>query len=160
VNDLTQKMREVLLLEREKAFLSQALATIHTDLDIHSDFSVPFSRGLQNHAYTELLKHYEFRSLLPQISNDKEIFHSQATPIHEEELQSLFCSASRDDEIYMDIENDMVIFSFKDVFYTFDARHISIRTFLSFVRESEVTIAGYDIKNILHKMYHKEKSLE
>jgi|GEM_PF-5839432 5'-3' exonuclease len=43
MSDLTQKMQEVLVLQKENAFLSQTLATIHTDLDIRSDFSLPFS---------------------------------------------------------------------------------------------------------------------
>lgn len=161
MSDLTQKMQEVLVLQKENAFLSQTLATIHTDLDIRSDFSLPFSPWLENPEYIDLLKHYEFRSLLPKVSGNKKDFESQAKAIKtEKDLRTLFADISKDDEIYVDIENNFVFFSIRGLVYNFDTRNISVNVFLSFFHTAEATLVGYDIKNILHGFLQKEKSLE
>jgi DNA polymerase-1 len=66
IAELPQKMQEVLVAERENAFLSQKLATIITDLDIDEHIFERFSEKLGKREYLELLKKYEFRSLLPK----------------------------------------------------------------------------------------------
>ena len=65
MGDLTLKMQEVLIAQKENAFLSQKLACIITDLDIPTLPDMPFAPGIQNEAYIEILKKYEFRSLIP-----------------------------------------------------------------------------------------------
>jgi DNA polymerase I len=66
IDELPTKMQEILNLERENAFLSQKLATIVTDLDIDEHEFLPFREKLQSKEYLELLKKYEFRSLIPK----------------------------------------------------------------------------------------------
>ena len=59
-------MQAVLVEQRENAFLSQKLARIVTDLEIENLPDAPFAPGIQNEAYIDILKKYEFRSLIPQ----------------------------------------------------------------------------------------------
>jgi len=58
-------MQEILLNQKENAFLSQKLARIVTDLDISELPESPFSSGIMNSEYIEIIKKYEFRSLIP-----------------------------------------------------------------------------------------------
>ena len=59
-------MQEVLVAQKENAFLSQQLASIITDLDVSRLPEAPFAPGVSTAAYIALLQQYEFRSLIPQ----------------------------------------------------------------------------------------------
>lgn len=59
-------MQEVLLAQKENAFLSQKLATIYTELELDVLPDSSFVPGLSNPDYISLLKKYEFKSLLPR----------------------------------------------------------------------------------------------
>lgn len=58
-------MREILIAQKENAFLSQRLATIDTSLTLEVLPETPFAPGLALDAYRDILRAYEFRSLLP-----------------------------------------------------------------------------------------------
>ena len=58
-------MQEILLNQKENAFLSQKLARIVTDLDISNLSESPFAPGILNPEYIDIIKKYEFRSLIP-----------------------------------------------------------------------------------------------
>ena len=58
-------MQEVLIAQKENAFLSQRLATIDTSLVLETLPETPFAPGLAQGAYRDILRSYEFRSLLP-----------------------------------------------------------------------------------------------
>ena len=58
-------MKEVLIKEKENAFLSQKLASIITDLEEIPLPEKTFSPGLQNPEYREFLIINEFKSLVP-----------------------------------------------------------------------------------------------
>jgi len=65
ISDLTPKMQEILVDQKENAFLSQKLARIITDLDITELPESPFAPGILNPEYIDIIKKYEFRSLIP-----------------------------------------------------------------------------------------------
>jgi hypothetical protein len=56
-------MQEVLLDQKENAFLSRDLAHIVTELSIPEIPFVPFAPGISNISYIDLLRHYEFKTL-------------------------------------------------------------------------------------------------
>jgi 5'-3' exonuclease len=59
-------MQEVLVAQKDNAFLSQKLATIYTELELDALPEVSFVPGLSNLEYVSILKQYEFKSLLPR----------------------------------------------------------------------------------------------
>jgi hypothetical protein len=65
IDELTAKMREILIAQKENAFLSQRLASIDTSLVLETLPETPFAPGLAQGAYRDILRGYEFRSLLP-----------------------------------------------------------------------------------------------
>jgi 5'-3' exonuclease len=66
LDELTPKMAEILIAQKENAFLSQQLATIITDLEIEDIPGIPSASGCLTPEYISLLTGYEFRSLIPQ----------------------------------------------------------------------------------------------
>ena len=69
-------MKEVLIKEKENAFLSQRLASIITDLEEIPLPEKPFSPGLQNLEYREFLIINEFKSLVPPGSDKEKAFQT------------------------------------------------------------------------------------
>ena len=69
-------MKEVLIKEKENAFLSQRLASIITDLEEIPLPEKPFSPGLQNPEYREFLITNEFKSLVPSGSEPEKAFQT------------------------------------------------------------------------------------
>lgn len=65
LSDLTEKMQATLQGEKENAFLSKKLATIVTDLEIEDFGFSSFRETLERNEYIDLLKSYEFKSLIP-----------------------------------------------------------------------------------------------
>ena len=59
-------MQEVLIAQKDNAFLSQKLATIYTGLELDVLPEESFVPGLGNPEYVSILKKYEFKSLLPR----------------------------------------------------------------------------------------------
>ena len=91
-------MQEILIDQKENAFLSQKLASIVTDLDVTRLPESPFAPGIQNPDYIEILQKYEFRSLIPTtlLVPQKEQIQVQSdsidTLVDLERLQLLICS--------------------------------------------------------------------
>lgn len=69
-------MKEVLIKEKENAFLSQRLASIITDLEEIPLPEKPFSPGLQNPEYREFLIINEFKSLVSSGSETEKAFQT------------------------------------------------------------------------------------
>jgi 5'-3' exonuclease len=63
-------MQEVLIAQKENAFLSQKLATIDTSLTFDNLAEIPFAPGVLRSEYLSLLKAYEFKSLLPSLPTE------------------------------------------------------------------------------------------
>ena len=65
-SEMSEKMKNALLEQKENAFLSKKLATIISDLSVEYSSQNAFALGLHNEIYTNLLQSYEFHSLLPK----------------------------------------------------------------------------------------------
>ena len=61
ISDLTPKMQEILVDQKDNAFLSQKLAHIVTDLEISDLPETPFAPGMLHPEYIDIIKRYEFR---------------------------------------------------------------------------------------------------
>ncbi len=168
LTNITPKMAEILVTQKENAFLSQKLATIVTDLEIVMISELPFAPGLQKAEYMELLKKYEFRSLLP-----KDSFLTVKTSItletHEimtlSELEAII-SRMRDvpggkPSLFLSIWNDDTLaMSFEEQIFTIHLKTLDITSLVDFIFENPGTLIGYDIKSDLKKLLCIKNPLE
>lgn len=151
--DFTPKMREKLENWKENAFLSQKLATIITDLNIEDIIINSFSKKISSPEYINILKQYEFRSLLPFLENSEknkqDIKNNIINDINKyEELVTKWCTTDSILWIYIDNENNIYISDWW-VVYTFDSKKIDVITLIDNIFNWNIKISSYNIKNIL-----------
>lgn len=167
IGDLTLKMQEILIAQKENAFLSQKLACIITNLDIPTLPDMPFAPGIQNEAYIEILKKYEFRSLIPMghLAPKKELnqFEIQA-------IDTLAWLEKLEIAIRWDQEKNPVIIStdtygkivigFLGSIYSIDSKKVDVSEFIDFIIDSDIEIIGYDLKASLKQLFLIQKPLQ
>jgi DNA polymerase-1 len=158
LEEISPKMWEILIAQKENAFLSQKLATIITDLDIEDFREVPFSLGLDNEEYLNLLRLYEFRSLLPL---EEIIIKKSTPPIIAKELSSISELDTVQKEIKslgyvtLSVEWESKIFlAVKESIYSLDTKIIDSIDFVTFLLESDIQIRWYELKADIKKLYH------
>ncbi len=158
LDEISPKMQEILVEQKDNAFLSQKLATIVTDLDIPDFWEVPFAQGIQNDEYLSLLRTYEFRSLLPL---DEMIVKKSVPPIVPKEItlsseldtlkdmiQSLW-------HVTLTVEwENKIYLALNDSVYVIDSKIVDTISFVTFLLESDIQIRWYELKADIKKLYH------
>ncbi len=156
LDEITPKMQEVLIAQKENAFLSQKLATIVTDLEVEDFREVPFAGGLKRWEYLDLLRSYEFRSLLPIAESVIHKTIPQVTPIEIvsiRELENLKSEIQSEWHVILTTESlDKIIISSKDKIYSIDTKIVDTTDFVTYLLESHVEIIGYDLKKDLKNL--------
>jgi hypothetical protein len=158
IDKLPTKMQEILKAERENAFLSQKLATIVTDLDIDEHVFEHFREKLEKSEYIELLKKYEFRSLLPRdamltqkVSLDIEVQDIETlgqlehllSDMRQTPTEAVILSASLDKNI---------VFSYKNKISRIDPSRVDCREFATLILEGPNQVVGFDVKADLKRL--------
>lgn len=168
ITELTPKMQEILNTQKENAFLSKKLATIITDLDIPSLPEMPFAPWVMNPDYIDLLKKYEFRSLIPaaHIVPQKEINSFDVITVNNnimlEKLQFLIQDSvwvKKSIVLSTDSYGKLVI-GFLDQIYSIDSKIMDCSEFVSYLLDSDVEIVWYELKTDLKRLYAIQKPLQ
>lgn len=152
IDNLTPKVKILLEEWREKAYLSQQLATIITDLEIENIDEENFSNKIKSPEYIEILKKYEFKSLLPS----SEIIQIQKPEIKTQNIEKFsecenLCEKWKNSQnflwLFVDLENNIYI-SDNWIVYIFDSKKIDCNFLIDCILNWEIRVSGYNIKNI------------
>jgi DNA polymerase-1 len=169
IEELTPKMQEVLIDQKENAFLSQKLASIVTDLDVTRLPEAPFAPGIQNPEYIAILQKYEFRSLIPAtfLAPQKEQIQVQSEIIDTladlERLQLLICGniwVVTDPLIISTNPYGKIVLGYMNKIYSVDSNQVDTSEFITSIIESDIQIVGYELKADLRRLYAIQKPLQ
>lgn len=161
LEDLTSKMQEVLIAQKDNAFLSQKLATIYTELELDALPEVSFVPGLGNLEYISILKKYEFKSLLP-----REII--APVPVHNIDIIDV-TTLDLLQSIHMDVikkslpiviaidEYGKIVLSLEWVIYRIDTKKVDTGDLIDDIITGKISLIWYDLKDILKKLYTIKK---
>jgi hypothetical protein len=159
-------MQEVLVAQRENAFLSQQLASIITDLDVSRLPEAPFAPGVSSPAYIALLQQYEFRSLIPQglLAPQKETKKVETIAIDTIAKLDTFqyqieLSAAKQVIVSTDPHGKICI-GYEDEIYVIDSTLVDCSMFITSLLESDVELVGYELKTDLKRLYAIQKPLQ
>jgi DNA polymerase-1 len=166
LDEISAKMQEVLLNQKENAFLSQQLASIKTDLDIIPIPETSFAPGVQSPEYIELLQRYEFRSLLPSNHSEdhrkaEDIKSTHVTTIAE--LDRIQQKISERDTQHVIISTDAfgkVVLGINGEVFVIDSTKVDMSDFLGVLLSSDVELVGYNLKSDLKRLHSIQKPLE
>lgn len=160
-------MKEILIAEKENAFLSQTLATIKTDLPIIPLPEHPFARGIIHSDYISLLRKYEFRSLISGDSPlNEEKTETKVAPIEVIGVSILLdiqkeIELGKINRIVLSTDNSgKVVLGISEKIYVIDAQKIDLREFFDVLLVSDVEIVGYNLKEDLKRIHAIQKPLE
>lgn len=76
INEISDKTKEKLLLDKENAYMSQDIATIFCDVPINTDLENIHYHGINALEYIQLLEELEFYSLIKKLDIDKDMLES------------------------------------------------------------------------------------
>lgn len=165
--DLTPKMQEVLIAQKDNAFLSQKLARIITDLDIPALPEAPFAPGILQVEYIELMKQYEFRSLIPMAHQlpKKELAQFKVEPIDTlawlENLELILRWDTSEEAIILSTDSyGKIVIGFLGYIYSIDSKKVDTSEFIDYIIESEKKIVGFDLKTNLKQLLQIQKPLQ
>lgn len=140
------------------AFLSQKLASIVTDLEIEKIDEENFSQKIQNEKYIEILKRYEFKSLIPKDCQEiKEKIKIKTEIVeNQENFEKIFTKIQNSEKnIGISIDNYKKIFvSFKNIVYEIDSKKIDIFSLIDVILDEKIPVATYDSKHIFRELYN------
>ena len=162
LDDLTAKMQEVLIAQKENAFLSQRLATIDTSLVLETLPETPFAPGLAQGAYRDILRSYEFRSLLPAQSPTVAIPEKPVDTINIEstkalaQLQSDIMDQGGPVILSTDAYGKIVIW-YKDLIYVIDSKRVECVDFVTVLLSDDAELVWYDLKTDIKRLYSIQK---
>lgn len=165
LRDLTPKMQEVLVQERDNAFLSQGLATIVTDLSLEEIPTSPFAPWLQRQEYQDLLRGYEFRSLLPKNTPEVAI-PKKDIPTHTlRTLSELGALISRIEKEWLtvSIATDTfgkIFFWIWENVYVVDSHQVDVGDFIQFLLSEDRKLVGYSLKTDIKRLMIMQKPAE
>lgn len=155
-DDYTPKMKSQLEEQRERAFLSQKLATIVTDLSFPEMTFAQISANINNPGYVDILKEYELHSLLP-----KDIFSVSRPEINTQkiddfakisEICKFLVSKQKSIGLSVDIRKN-IFFSFEDIVYEVDSNQVDVNDFIDHIFSGKILIAVYDFQKIFRDLY-------
>lgn len=165
LEELTPKMQDVLLAQKENAFLSQKLATIDTSLIIDNLEEIPFAPGLQELQYRDILKMYEFKSLFPQVPAS-ELAPARSIDVVDISTYEKLLQIHRDilgNSIPMIVSVDeygKMVFSIQGVIYRIDTKKVDVGDFIEDIINEKIPLIWYDLKDTLKKLYTIKKPAE
>ncbi len=168
IDDIAWKTKEVLEASHEVAFLSKKLASIHAELELPG-FSIENHIFKTKNIFTdeaiELLKRFEFKSLIPTAHQDKiKNFETLwVTPIRVSDMKSLNDLEKKIFEHWrvaitanwnwaFDLESLNLFVWEKEIYYA-DTSEIELTGFLKRLLEDDIELIGFDIKEDLKKIY-------
>ena len=163
--DLTTKTKETLVDQIENAFLSQKLATIITDLEI----SLKLTSGdtlhnhLQREEYLDLLREYEFRSLLPSAEEitEKTLDKKPILPITNQEwLLDLQNRIEKSGKCTLSTDGDALWVAIEGSVFLIDPKYIDLSEFISWLLGSDIEIRGYELKEDYKRLLAIQKPLQ
>lgn len=76
IDEISDKTKEKLLLDKENAYMSQDIATIFCDVPINTDLENIHYHGINALEYIQLLEELEFYSLIKKLDIDKDMLES------------------------------------------------------------------------------------
>ncbi len=166
LDDISAKMKEVLLNQKENAFLSQRLASIKTDLEIIPIPEIPFAPWVQSEKYTGLLRKYEFRSLYPsdiagEVVSVPDIEAKDVVSLEELDLlgQKIISWSVHQVVISTDTHGK-VIFGMDGKIYSIDTKWVDASEFVRILLTSSIELVGYGLKTDLKRLHAIQKPLE
>ncbi len=166
LGELTSKMQEILTIQKNNAFLSQELATIKTDLPIIPLPEVAFAQWIENDAYIEILRKYEFRSLIP-VGKDipqKASPSIQVEPItmmHDLQKIEHLIREGKIKKLIISTDSLGKIFLWSgELMYSIDTAIIDVSEFLEVLFSSDVELVGYNLKADIKRLHAIQKPLE
>ncbi|MBC7498542.1 hypothetical protein H7170_02760 [Candidatus Gracilibacteria bacterium] len=166
LEELTPKMQEVLIAQKENAFLSQKLASIITDLDVSRLPECPFAPGVSFPAYIALLQQYEFRSLIPQslLAPQKETPKVETINIDTigrlEVLKSQIESSTIKQVIISTDAHGKICIGHGSEIYVIDSTLVDCSGFITSLLDSDIELVGYELKGDIKRLYAIQKPLQ
>ena len=163
--DLTTKTKETLVDQIENAFLSQKLATIITDLEISLKLTSgdTLSNHLQREEYLDLLREYEFRSLLPRAEEitEKTLDKKQVLRITNQEwLLDLQNRIEKSEKCTLSTDGDTLWIAVEGSVFLIDPKYIDLNEFISWLLGSDIEIRGYELKEDYKRLLAIQKPLQ
>lgn len=164
-DELSLKMKEVLIKEKENAFLSQRLASIITDLEQIPLPEKTFSPGLQNPEYRDFLITNEFKSLVPTSSETQKTFQTPEPTLLDTfekltDFEKMIFASSWEIVLSTDAFGK-VVFGISDQIFVLGTRKIDALDFLDRLLQSDKTFIGFDIKADMKRILDiKQKPLQ
>ncbi len=165
ITELTPKVQSTLIDQKEKAFLSQKLATIITDLDVtlHLTESDILRTHVSRLEYQEILRAYEFRSLLPRDEVvvtkhlEKQKIHVLTTfgwvdALREKILSEWSCTLATD--------MDRVAVGCTGITFLIDPTCVDMVEFITWLLSADIEIRGYDLKADYKRLLAIQKPLQ
>ncbi len=166
LEELTPKMQEILVAQKENAFLSQQLASIVTGLDVSRLPETSFAPGISLPAYIALLTQYEFRSLIPQslLAPLKETPKVETVIIETignlEVLQANIETGKSQKIIISTDSNGKICIGYDGIVYIIDSTLIDCSGLITYLLNSAIDLIGYELKSDLKRLYTIQKPLE
>lgn len=165
-SELSEKLKTWLLENIERAFLSEKLASIVTDLDIPLEEmqSIESGKIFENLSVIEFLKKYEFKSLIPlghreikkEIKKISSIIIQDITLLSKLEATIMSCK-----KIYLasDVEGRVVL-SVENENYLIDTTKVDALEFFERLFHSEILITGFDLKEDIKRILKQKNALD
>lgn len=165
IDELTPKVQSTLIDQKENAFLSQKLATIITDLDVtlHLTESDILRTHVSRLEYQEILRAYEFRSLLPrdEVVVTKHLEKQEIQTIstlewfdvlQEKILSEWSCTLTTD--------MDRVAIGCAGITFLIDPTLVDMVEFITCLLSADIEIRGYDLKADYKRLLALQKPLQ
>ncbi len=164
-SELSAKLKQWLLDNRDNAFLSQKLATIITDLDVtlHLTESDTLRTHVSKLEYQEILRTYEFRSLLPrdEVVVTKHLEKQEIQMIMTIEwLDHLRESILKNGSCSLATDGSGIALWSNDELYVIDPTGVDTVEFIAWLLGADVEIRWYDLKADYKRLLAIQKPLQ
>lgn len=164
-SEISLKLKQGLLDNRENAFLSQKLATIITDLDVtlHLTESDILRTHISKSEYQEILRAYEFRSLLPR----DEVVVTKCLEKQEiqrittlEWLDQLREIILKNGSCSLATDGSSIALWWHSEIYAIDPTAVDTVEFIVWLLGADIEIRGYDLKADYKRLLALQKPIQ
>ncbi len=165
LDDISEKLRNTLIEQRENAFLSYQLASIHTDLPIDFDLaSSEFSNtNFWNDELIALFQTFGFKSLLPTQYQAvvKKYETREAREVDSlEKMNDFMKEMAKQKELILTTDQSHIYVSFNTINYHIEPVKVDIASFIYFLETSGILVVGYDVKEDLKRIFRYKNPLQ
>lgn len=170
ISNIKGKLHDILVEQKEMAYISKALATIKTDVELDFNeedckYDFPFNQRVY-----EILKRYDFKTIVsheelfkPLEALPKETFFEKISCGSIEEFKNLLKNFYDAGRFSLYLDENSINFSDGEKEYVFDLMFLGNLEFLSLLKElledSELTKVLFDAKAIKHYFYNLNISI-